>query len=167
MNIKRWNHFEKTVWQFLKINVVTMWPSNSFLDMLHTQRNWKYTIYSQKNLYTDIHSNVYKISKVETISANWQIDKQHVVYLYVVVESLSRVQLFATPWMQHARLPCPSLSPWVFSNSCPLSQWRHPTRVILLRFEDRWWKCSKIRQWWWLYTFVSILRTFHWVNFMV
>ena len=29
--------------------------------------------------------------------------------------------------LQHARLPCPSLSPGVCSNSCPLSQWRHPT----------------------------------------
>ena len=29
--------------------------------------------------------------------------------------------------MQHTRLPCPSLSPWVCSNSCPLSQWCHPT----------------------------------------
>ena len=27
---------------------------------------------------------------------------------------------------QHARLPCPSLSPWVCSNSCPLSRWCHP-----------------------------------------
>ena len=29
--------------------------------------------------------------------------------------------------LQHARLLCPSLSPWVFSNPCPLSQWCHPT----------------------------------------
>ena len=29
--------------------------------------------------------------------------------------------------LQHSRLPCPSLSPWVCSNSCPLSQWCHPT----------------------------------------
>ena len=29
--------------------------------------------------------------------------------------------------LQHTRLPCPSLSPWVGSNSCPLSQWFHPT----------------------------------------
>ena len=29
--------------------------------------------------------------------------------------------------LQHARLPCPSLSPRVYSNSCPLSQWYHPT----------------------------------------
>ena len=29
--------------------------------------------------------------------------------------------------LQHARLPCSSLSPWVCLNSCPLSQWCHPT----------------------------------------
>ena len=28
--------------------------------------------------------------------------------------------------LQHARLPCPSLSPGVCSNSCPLTQWCHP-----------------------------------------
>ena len=29
--------------------------------------------------------------------------------------------------LQHARLPCPSLSSGVHSNSCPLSRWCHPT----------------------------------------
>ena len=29
--------------------------------------------------------------------------------------------------LQHARLPCPSPTPRVYSNSCPLSQWCHPT----------------------------------------
>ena len=29
--------------------------------------------------------------------------------------------------LQHTRLPCTSLSPRVCSNSCPLSQWCHPT----------------------------------------
>ena len=29
--------------------------------------------------------------------------------------------------LQHARLPCPSLSPGVYPNSCPMSQWCHPT----------------------------------------
>ena len=28
--------------------------------------------------------------------------------------------------LQHARLPCPSPTPGVYSNSCPLSQWYHP-----------------------------------------
>ena len=44
------------------------------------------------------------------------------------VQSLSRVRLFATPWVtQHARPPCPSPTPGVYSNSCPLSRWCHPT----------------------------------------
>ena len=30
-------------------------------------------------------------------------------------------------WLQHARLPCTSLSPEVCSNSCPLSQWCYLT----------------------------------------
>ena len=29
--------------------------------------------------------------------------------------------------LQHARPPCPSPTPSVYSNSCPLSQWCHPT----------------------------------------
>ena len=29
--------------------------------------------------------------------------------------------------LQHAILPCPSQSPRACSNSCPFSQWRHPT----------------------------------------
>ena len=29
--------------------------------------------------------------------------------------------------LQHARLPCPSPTPGVYSNSFPLSQWCHPT----------------------------------------
>ena len=29
--------------------------------------------------------------------------------------------------LQHTKVPCPSLSPRVCSNSCPLSRWCHPT----------------------------------------
>ena len=32
----------------------------------------------------------------------------------------------ATPWLQHARPPCPSPTPRVYSNSCPSSRWCHP-----------------------------------------
>ena len=44
-----------------------------------------------------------------------------------IVQSLSHVQLFATHRLQHTRPPCPSPSPRVYSNSCPLSWWCHPT----------------------------------------
>ena len=42
------------------------------------------------------------------------------------VQSLSRVWLFATPWIAAARPPCPSPTPGVYSDSCPLSRWCHP-----------------------------------------
>ena len=46
----------------------------------------------------------------------------------VVVQSLSHVQLFATHGPQHdTRLPCPSPPLGACSNSCPSSQWCHPT----------------------------------------
>ena len=40
---------------------------------------------------------------------------------YVLSNSLQPHEL------QHARLPCPSLCPWVCSDSCPLNQWCHTT----------------------------------------
>ena len=44
----------------------------------------------------------------------------------VVVWSLNCVSLWPHG-LQHAMLPCPSLSSEVCSDSCPLSQWCHPT----------------------------------------
>ena len=45
---------------------------------------------------------------------------------FSLVQSLSCVRLFETPWL-HTRLSGPSPAPWVCSNSCPLCQWCHPT----------------------------------------
>ena len=52
------------------------------------------------------------------------------------VQSLSHVWLWPHG-LQHTRLPCPSRTPRACSNSCPLSQWCHPTissscRLLLL-----------------------------------
>ena len=47
----------------------------------------------------------------------------------VVVQSLSCIQLFVTHGLQHTKLPCLSLSPGVWSNSCLLSRWCHPTTL--------------------------------------
>ena len=43
------------------------------------------------------------------------------------VQSLSRVWLFAPHGLQYARPPCSSPTLGAYSNSCPLSQWCHPT----------------------------------------
>ena len=41
--------------------------------------------------------------------------------IFSSIPLLSHVQLFATPWLQHARLPCPSPTPRAYSKSCPSS----------------------------------------------
>ena len=46
---------------------------------------------------------------------------------YFLSQSLSRVQLFATLWTTAHQYACPSPTPGVCSNSCPLRQWCHPT----------------------------------------
>ena len=48
-------------------------------------------------------------------------------YEVVVVQLLSCVWLFVTHGLQHTRPPCPSPTPRVYPNSCPLSQWCYPT----------------------------------------
>ena len=43
------------------------------------------------------------------------------------VQSLSCFQLLRPHGLQHTRLPCPSPTSKTYSNSCPSSQWCHPT----------------------------------------
>ena len=47
--------------------------------------------------------------------------------IFLIVQLLSCVWLLRPHGLQHARLPCPSPSPGVCSDACPLSQWCHPT----------------------------------------
>ena len=53
--------------------------------------------------------------------------------VYKTMSPVNVVQLLSHAWrlqsqgLQHTRLPCPSLSPRVCSNSCPSSRWCHPT----------------------------------------
>ena len=52
------------------------------------------------------------------------------IYVYICMLLFSCQVMSNSLWLhglQHSRLPCPSLSPRVCSNSCPLSQWWHPT----------------------------------------
>ena len=51
------------------------------------------------------------------------------LYLFSSVQ-LSRSVVSDSLWpheSQHARPPCPSPTPWVHQNPCPLSRWCHPT----------------------------------------
>ena len=54
--------------------------------------------------------------------------KQHQVYISSVQFSRSVVSDSLQPHgLQHSRPPCPLPTPRVYSNSCPLSWWCHPT----------------------------------------
>ena len=44
------------------------------------------------------------------------------IFVVAVVQLLKHVRLFVTDGLQHTRLPCPSPSPGVCSDSYPLSQ---------------------------------------------
>ena len=50
-----------------------------------------------------------------------------ILEIVAVFQSLSHGRLFATQGLQHVKLPCPSLSPRVSSNLCPLSEWCYQT----------------------------------------
>ena len=51
-----------------------------------------------------------------------------IVWLNQTFSSVAQSCLTLWPHgLQHTRLPCPSPAPRLYSNSCPLSQWCHPT----------------------------------------
>ena len=63
--------------------------------------------------------------RVMVVSGGQQ--KDAVIHIAAVGQALSHARLFVPHGLQHARLSCPLLPPRVFSNSCPLIQWCHPT----------------------------------------
>ena len=55
------------------------------------------------------------------------------LFYFSLLSYFSSVQLLSCVWLfgphepQHTRLPCPSPTPGVHTNPCPLSWWCHPT----------------------------------------
>ena len=56
------------------------------------------------------------------LTSHWLIKSNSVQFRRSVVSNSLRPH-----GLQHARPPCPLPTPRVYSNSCPLSQWCHPT----------------------------------------
>ena len=61
-------------------------------------------------------------SFLEILMWSWGVQ-----YSWIMVRKNCVVWHFATPWTAACRLPYPLPCPIVCSNSCPLSQWCHPT----------------------------------------
>ena len=69
------------------------------------------------------HLAVDRIKWLNVVKDNWEM------YQFSLVQ-FSRLVMSDSLWphgLQHTRTPCPSLTPGVYSNSFPLSQWCHPT----------------------------------------
>ena len=64
-----------------------------------------------------------------TSTSSWLLKLGKFLTQFSLVQfSRSVVSDFLRPHrLQHARPPCPSPTPGAYSNSCPLSQWCHPT----------------------------------------
>ena len=59
----------------------------------------------------------------------WNKELRNIIWLMLLL-TFSHSVVSDSLWphgLQHSRLPCPSPSPGVCSNSCPLSWWCHPT----------------------------------------
>ena len=70
---------------------------------------------------------VHGVTKSQTWLCNWTTRSGGDNFQFTSVQSLNPVQLFATHELQHTKLPCPSPTPGVYSNSRPSSLWCHPT----------------------------------------
>ena len=107
-------------------NRSTIWPSNSTAGYILQRIKSKDL---NRYLYTCVYSTIIfsnqKVSSVDDwISRMWYIRKKGMLLLF------SHQVMSTSLWLhelQHAKLPCPSLSLWVCSDSCPTSQWCHPT----------------------------------------
>ena len=70
-------------------------------------------------------ASVHRAPKSQTKRSN--LACTHVI---IIMSQFSHSVMFNCLWpygLQHARLPCPSPTPRPCSNSCPMSQWYHPT----------------------------------------
>ena len=59
--------------------------------------------------------------------SSWPRDGTHVLSSSIQLSCSVMSDSFWPHGLQHARPPCPSPTPGVYPNSCPLSRWCHPT----------------------------------------
>ena len=73
-----------------------------------------------------LHNKLYPYKEFEISTLPWIIYNL-LIFQFSSVQSISHVRLFVTHGLQHTRPPCPSPTPGVYPNPCPLCLWCHPT----------------------------------------
>ena len=73
------------------------------------------------SVFSDFHQK--KNSHLE-LKFNWEKIKRGILVQFIHSVLCDSLQPHG---LQPTRLPCPSPTPWAYSNSVPLSQWCHPT----------------------------------------
>ena len=100
-------------------------------------RNRFLTIHSNLNLIISANLNIFNnfamiitaiICAYLSLLTQMSTQNLHSISVSVEFNSVTQSGLTLQPHgLQHTRLPCPSPTPRAYSNSCPLSQWCHPT----------------------------------------
>ena len=107
------------------------------IKLLHVKRRTFLSHFQLRifNIYVSPHSLIFCAKKTSVMQHFFKESKETKAYVFRQLSWLCNylclvVKLCPTlqpHGLQHARLPCPSLSPAVCSHWCPLSRWCHPT----------------------------------------
>ena len=98
-------------------------PSNKHSGLISFRMDWLDLLAVQGTLKSLLQQHSSKTSILRP-SAFFMVQLSHpymTTRKTIALTQFSRVRLFATPWMQQARVPCPSPTLGACSNSCPLS----------------------------------------------
>ena len=96
-------------------------PDRAYPRQMRKRRELETEFWPQIYLLSDIKDHKHaEFLKIQLTITNWLL----LFSCSVMSDSLQ------THGLQHARIPCPSLSPGACSNSCPLSWWCHPSHPL-------------------------------------
>ena len=87
-------------------------------------RNEYFILWLKSTLWLRVWQNQDRYIEFNQLLFYWSIVKYNIQFSSV--QLFSHVELLQPHESQHARLPCPSPTSRVYTNSCPSSQWCHP-----------------------------------------
>ena len=123
----KWKMYGPHLWQ---TNIYPYPSSQNHTSPRIVLPNTIYYLYHKNTLLFQMKTvpNLISYSVKSQVYKLWVMSLPPLVSLWYVF-CFSAAQLCPTLWEpgQHTRLPCPSQSPEICSNPCPLSRWCHPT----------------------------------------